>query len=78
MISSLEVVAPLLHSLHAVQEIPIVCILVLFGICALLRVKVEWFENPKTVIRVEDARYGEAASIGLQNNALCLVKMVEN
>jgi len=78
MIRSLEVVAPLHHSLHDGQELPIVRVVVLFGTCAFLRVEVDRSENPETVILVENAGYREAASIGLQNNQLCLIEMVEN
>jgi len=78
MIRSLEVVAPLLHSLYARQELPNVRVGVLFGTCAFSRVEVDRSENPETVVRVENAGYGEAACIGLQNNQLCRVEMVEN
>jgi hypothetical protein len=77
-IRSLEVVAPLLHSRHDGQELLIVRVLVLFGTCAFWRVEVDWSVNPETVILVENAGYGEAACIGLRNNRLCQVKMVEN
>jgi hypothetical protein len=78
MVRSLEVVAPLLQSLHDGQELSIVRVVVLFGTCAFPRVEVDWSENPETVILVENAGYGQAACIGLQNNRLCRVEMVEN
>ena len=78
MTRSLEVVAPLLHSLHNGQEFPIVRIVVLFGTCAFSREEVDWSVNPETVILVENASYGEATCIGLKNNRLCRVEMVEN
>jgi len=78
MIRSLEVEAPLLHSLHNGQEIPIVCVVVLFGTCAFSRVEVYRSENPKTVILVENVGYGEAACIGLHNNRLCRIEIVED
>jgi hypothetical protein len=56
-IRSLEGVAPLLHCLHDGQELPIVRVVVLFGTCAFSRVEVDRFDNPETVILVENARY---------------------
>jgi len=76
MIRSLKVVTPLLHSLHDGQELSTIRVVVLFGTCAFSRVEVDRTENPETVILVENARYGEAACIGQQNNQRCRVKMV--
>jgi len=78
MIRSLEVVAPLLHSLHDGQELPIVHVLVLFGTCGFSRAEVDWSENPETVILVVNAGYGEATCVGLQNNRLWRIEMVQN
>ena len=78
MIRSLEVVAPLLLSLHDGQELPMVCVVVLFGTCAFSRVEVDQSGNPENVILVENASYGETACIGLQNDWLCRIEMVEN
>jgi len=77
MIRSLEVVAPLVDGLHDGQELPIVCVTVLFGTCAFWRVEVDRSENPETVILVQNTGYGEDVCIGLQNNQLCRVGMVE-
>jgi len=78
MICSLQIVAPLFHSLDDGQELPIVRVVVLFSICALSRIEVDCSENPETVILVKNAGYGEAACIGLQNNLPCQVEIVEN
>jgi len=78
MIRSLQVVAPLLHSLHDGLDLPIVRVVVLFGTCPFWSVEVDRSENPETVILVEKPVYGEAACIALQNNQLCQIKMVEN
>jgi len=78
MISPHEVVAPLLHSLHDGQELPIVSVVVLFGTCAFSRVEVDQSENRKTVVLVENSGYGVAACVGLQNNWLGQVEVDEN
>jgi len=71
MIRSLEVVVPLLQSLHNGQELPIVRVVVLFGTYSFSRVDVDRSENTETVTVVENAGYGKAACISLQNNRLC-------
>jgi hypothetical protein len=77
-IRSLEVVPQLLHSLLHGQEHLIVRIIDLFGTCAFSRVVVHRSENRETVILFEKLGYGEAASIGLQNDWLYWIEMVEN
>ena len=71
MIRFLEVVVPLLYSLHHDQEHPIIYVMVQFGTCRFLRVDVDRSENRETLILVENAGYGEAACISQQNNRLC-------
>jgi len=61
MTQSLEVVAPLLLSLHDGQELPSIRVVVLFGTSAFSRVEVKRSENPESIILVENAGYGEAA-----------------
>lgn len=78
MTRSLTVVAPLLYSLHDGQELPIICVIVVFRTCAFSRVEVDRFPNSETVILVDHAGYGKAACIRLSNHQLCRVKMVYN
>jgi hypothetical protein len=78
MICSRKVVAPLLHSLPDGQELLIVHVIVLFCACIFSRVEVDRFENPETVILVENAKYGRAACIGLQNNRLCWIDIAQD
>ena len=68
MIWSLEVVVPLLHSVHNGQDLPIVRVVVLFGTLEISAVEVDRSENPENIVLVENAGNGEAACISLQNN----------
>jgi hypothetical protein len=67
---SIEVLAPLLLSLHDGQELPIVHVVVLLSTYSYNRVEVDRFENPKSVLLVENAGYGHSACICRQNNRL--------
>jgi hypothetical protein len=77
MIRSLEGVAPLLHSLHSVQELPIVRVVVLLVTCALSKGEGDRSVNPNTLIQGENAGNSEAACIGLQNDWLYQVEMFQ-
>jgi len=57
-IRSLEVVTPLLHSLHNGQEVPIARVAVLFGTRAYSGGEVDWSENAETFVLVENAGSG--------------------
>jgi hypothetical protein len=78
MIRSLKGVAPLLHSCNDCQECPIIRAIVLFGTCAFSKLEVDQTENPKTDILVENADYGKAACISMQNIWLRHLEIVEN
>jgi hypothetical protein len=78
MIRSIQVVVPLLQSLHDGQELPILRVIVLFRTCAFSRVEVDFSDNAETVILVKNSGYSEGACISLQNNRLCGIEIVEN
>jgi len=77
-ISALEIVSPLFHCLDNHQELPIVCVVVLFGGRAFSSVEIDWAKNPESVIVVKDAGDCEAACIGLQNDRFLRVEVLED
>jgi hypothetical protein len=77
-ISALEIVSPLFHCLDNRQQLPSVCVIVLFGGRALSRVEIDWAKNPESVVLVDDAGDCEAASIGLQNDRFLWVEVLED
>ena len=78
MIHSLQVVTPLLQSLHDGQELQIISVVVLLGTWAFSEVEADWFENSETIILVENTGDGEAAYIGLQRNQFSWFETLED
>jgi hypothetical protein len=76
MIGSLEVVAPLFHSLNDRQKLPIVHIIILFGRRAFSIVEIDWSESPEFIVLVENTGNREATCISLQNPRLCRVEIL--
>jgi len=78
LISALEIVSPLFHCLDNRQELPIVCVVVLFGRRAFSRVEIDCAKNHEYVVLVKDAGDCETACIGLQNDQFLRVEMLED
>jgi hypothetical protein len=78
MLGTFEVVSPLFHRVHDHWDLPIVRVVVLFGSAAFSGVEVERLEDPESVELIENAGDCEAAGIGLQNDWLLQVEMLED
>lgn len=63
-IGALDIVPRLFHYLDIGQQLPIVCIVVLFGGRACPRVEIDWVRNPESVVLVMHGVSSEAACIG--------------
>jgi len=60
-ISCLEIVPPLFHSLHDREKLPIVHIIILFEIRAFSRVDIDRSESSESIVLSENAGNREAA-----------------